>query len=143
VPLQFIIGDAEGGDHLCSRQTYCGKMCLRLCWTRDVSTANAARTDLTCSRIRVANIQHIVATATKEELNEVQQRPGFISLYQIDCGGDPYRFFSMVHTEGLHAVEIGRVPYMLEILFDELSKSAKEELDTLVKRLVKHPKQHG
>jgi hypothetical protein len=49
----------------------------------------------------------------------------------------------MVHTEGLHALEVGLVPYMLQILFDELSKSAKEELDTLVKQLVKHPKQHG
>jgi hypothetical protein len=39
VPLQFIIGDVEGGDHLCSRQTYCGKTCLRLCRTCDVSTA--------------------------------------------------------------------------------------------------------
>jgi hypothetical protein len=143
VPLQFIIGDVEGGDHLCSRQTYRGKMCLHLCRTCDVSTANAARTDLTCSRIRFTDIQQIVATATKEELNEVRQRPGFNSLYKIDCGGDPYGVFSMVHTEGLHAVEIGLVPYMLEILFDELSKSAKEELDTLVKRLVKHPKQHG
>jgi hypothetical protein len=145
VPLQFIIGDVEGGDHLCSRQTYRGKTCLPLCRTCNVSTANAARTDLTCSRVHVADIQHIVATATKEELTEVRQRPRFNSLYQIDCGGDPCVFFSMVHTEGLHAVEIGLVPYMLEILFDELSKSAKEELDTLVvERLVKHPKkQHG
>jgi hypothetical protein len=66
-----------------------------------------------------------------------------VPLYQIECGGDPYGVVSMVHTEGIHAAEIGLVPYMLEILFDELSKSAKEELDTLVKWLVKHPKQHG
>jgi hypothetical protein len=49
----------------------------------------------------------------------------------------------MVHTEGLHAIEVGLVPYMLQILFDKLSKSAKEELETHVKPLVKHPKQHG
>jgi hypothetical protein len=42
VPLQFIIGDVEGGDHLCSRQTYRSKTCLRLRRTCDVSTANAA-----------------------------------------------------------------------------------------------------
>jgi hypothetical protein len=81
VPLQFIIGDVEGGDHLCSRQTYRGKACLRLFWTCGVSTANAAQTDLTCSRIHVADIQHIVATSTKEELNKVCQGPGFNSLY--------------------------------------------------------------
>jgi hypothetical protein len=131
MPLQFIIGDVEGGDHLCSRQTYRGNACLCLCRTCNVSTANAARKDLTCSRIHVADIQHIVATATKEELNKVCQCPGFNSLYQIDCVGDPYGVFSMVHTEGLHALEVGLVPYMLQIFFDELSKSAKEELDTL------------
>ena len=49
----------------------------------------------------------------------------------------------MVHTEGLHAIEVGLIPYMLEILFEELPQSSKHELDGLVKRLNKHPKQHG
>jgi hypothetical protein len=50
----------------------------------------------------------------------------------------------MIHTEGLHALKVGLIPYVLEILFKELSTKAKQELDTLmVNRLVKHPKQHG
>jgi hypothetical protein len=28
--------------------------------------------------------------------------PGFNALYDIDCGGDPYGVFRMIHTEGLH-----------------------------------------
>jgi hypothetical protein len=143
VPLQFIIGDADGGDGLCSRWTYRGKACLRLCRTCDVSTANAGRTDLPCSRICVADVQQLILTGTKDDLDALAQRPGFNALYKIDCGGDPYGVFSMIHTEGLHALEVGLIPYMLEILFKELSKKAKQELDTLVKRLLKHPKQHG
>jgi hypothetical protein len=65
------------------------------------------------------------------------------SLYQIDCGGDPYSIFSMIHTEGLHAIEVGLCKYMMEILFEELPKQAKQELDILVKCLLQHPKQHG
>jgi hypothetical protein len=143
VPLQFIIGDVEGGDQLCSRCSYRGKACKRLCRTCDVSTANAARTDLVCTRITVADIQHLVANASLEELKDLYQRPGFNALYTIDCGNDPYGVFSMVHTEGLHAIEVGLIPYMLDILFQELPQSSKHELDGLVKRLNKHPKQHG
>ena len=143
VPLQFIIGDVEGGDQLCSRHSYRGNACKRLCRTCDVSTENAARTDLTCTRIRVADVQALSANGDTEALKKLHQRPGFNSLYTIDCGGDPYGVFSMIHTEGLHALEVGLIPYMLEILFQELPNNKKHELDGLVKRLVKHPKQHG
>ena len=36
VPLEFIIGDLEGGDHLCNRWTYCRETCQHLAefyWT--------------------------------------------------------------------------------------------------------------
>jgi hypothetical protein len=36
VPLQFIIGDVEGGDQLCSCQTFRREICLRMCRTCDV-----------------------------------------------------------------------------------------------------------
>ena len=143
VPLHFIIGDVEGGDQLCSRWTYRGMQCRRLCRTCDVSTANAARTDLQCNRIRVADIQHLVATAGPDELKQMAQRPGYNALYTIDCGNDPFGVFSMIHTEGLHALEVGLIPYMLQILFEDIPNSRMHELDSLVKRLLKHPKQHG
>ena len=114
-----------------------------MCRTCDVSTANAARTDLVCNRIHLADIQHLVANASLEELHDLYQRPGFNALYTIDCGNCPYGVFSMVHTEGLHAIEVGLIPYMLEILMQELPNPKKFELDELVKRLLKHPKQHG
>jgi hypothetical protein len=49
----------------------------------------------------------------------------------------------MIHTKGLHAIEVGLCKYMMEILFEELPKQAKQEFDILVKRLLQHPKQHG
>jgi Plavaka transposase len=143
VPLHFIIGDVEGGDQLCSRQRYRAEACQRLCRTCDVSTLNAGRTDLVCNRVCVADVQHLVHTGTTAQLNTFRQYGGFNSLYNIDCGGDPYGVFSMIHTEGLHALEVGLIPYMLEILMEELTPTAKGELDGLVKRLLHHPKQHG
>jgi hypothetical protein len=49
----------------------------------------------------------------------------------------------MIHTEGLHALEVGLINYMLEILMDELTPKNHGKLDRLVKRLNKHPHQHG
>jgi hypothetical protein len=69
VPLQFIIGDVEGGDQLCSRQTYRRENCLRMCRTCNVSTANASRPDLECTRVRVADIKNALNTLSTTELN--------------------------------------------------------------------------
>lgn len=143
VPLQYIIGDVEGGDQLCSRYSYRGAACQRLCRTCNVSTENAGRTDLFCKRVRVADIRRIVALQDEAELKRLAQRPFYNSLYNIDCGNDPYGVFSMIHTEGLHAIEVGLIPYMLEILFQGIPKTRLRDLDKLVKRLVKHPRQHG
>jgi hypothetical protein len=139
VPLQFIIGDTDGGDHLCSRWTYWGETCLRLCRTCDVATLDTARTDLVCNRILVQIMKQLVTNGTKAELDAMAQHPGLNAFYNIDCGGDPYGIFSMVHTKGLHAIEVGLVKYMIEILLEELSGAAQVKLDTLVKRLLKHP----
>lgn len=143
VPLQFIIGDVEGGDTLCSRYTYRGSQCQRLCRTCDVSTEDAAKTNISCSRICVAEIQELVASQNLVEMHRLAQRPFFNSLYTIDCGNDPYGVFSMVHTEGLHALESGLIPYMLDVLLTELGPRHLPGLDQLVKRFLKFPRQHG
>jgi hypothetical protein len=143
VPLQYLIGDADGGDHFCSQWTYRLETCLRLCRTCDVATLNAARTDLVCNRIHVQDIRNLVNNGTKAAMDAVAQQPGFNAFYNIDCGGDPYGIFSMIHTEGLHPIEVGLVKYMIEILIKELSGAAQVKLDKLVKRLLKHPRQHG
>jgi hypothetical protein len=69
----------------------------------------------------VDDIKHALSTFSPTELNALRQRPGFNALYDIDCGGDPYGAFSMIHTEGLHALEDGIMEYALEILFDKLN----------------------
>ena len=143
VPLQFIIGDVKGGDQLASRVDYRQKACTRLCRTCDVSTLNAGNTNLRCNRIRQAHIQTHIANQSLAELKKLDQHPGFNALYSIDCGNDPYGVFSMIHTEGLHAIEVGLIPYMLEILLNDIPNSRHNELDTLVKRLLRHPRQHG
>jgi hypothetical protein len=143
VPLQFIIGDVEGGDQLASRWSYRGAQCKRLCRTCDVTALDSARTDLQCQRIRVADIRSFAERGSPVELAALAQRPGFNSLYTIDNGNDPYGVFSMIHTEGLHALEVGVMKYMMELLFDKLPNTKHNQLDTLVKGLLKHPKQHG
>ena len=143
MPLQFIIGDVEGGDMLCSRYHYRQLKCNRLCRTCDVSTVDAGRTDRDCNRILVQDIKNLIAREEFEELHSLAQRPTFNALYDIDCGNCPYGVFSMIHTEGLHAIEIGLMPYMNEILQKELPKKALAELDALIQRLVKDPNQHA
>jgi hypothetical protein len=143
VPLQFIIGDVEGGDQLCSRYSYRGIASPRLCRTCDVSTENCGRTDIECKRIEVAHIRQLYEEQNLEALKALAQRPTFNCLYDIDCGKDPYGIFSMVHTEGLHALEVGVMKYMVEILLEELPNSKHGDLDRLVKRLNALPHQHG
>ena len=63
-----------------------------------------------------------VARGDATELDALAQRPGYNALYDMDCGDDPYGVFSMVHMEGLHALEAGLIPYMLEILMDDIPK---------------------
>ena len=86
VPLQFIIGDVEGGDQLSSRFSYRGKSCQRLCRTCDVSTENASDVNVLCSRIKVADVIAIVASQDNKALRLLAQRPFYNSLYHIDCG---------------------------------------------------------
>ena len=85
----------------------------------------------------------MIADQNEVALRQLSQRPFYNSLYNIDCGGDPYGVFSMIHTEGLHAIEVGLIPYMLEILLDAIPNHKHRRLDKLVKRLVQHPRQHG
>jgi len=49
----------------------------------------------------------------------------------------------MIHTEGLHALEVGLIKYMLEILMEELTLKNQAKLDGLIKKITKHPRQHG
>jgi hypothetical protein len=142
MPLQFIIGDVEGGDILCSRWKYYGK-CERLCRTCDVSTDGAADTTQECTRIRLDDIKHLLATNDTKQLKYMAQRPGLNSFYDIDCGNDPYGVFSMIHSEGLHAIEIGLIPYMLEILMKDLKPKRCGDLDRLVQRFYDEPRQHA
>lgn len=143
VPLQFIIGDVEGGDQLCSRWNYRRESCKRLCRTCNVSTKNSMKTNIRCKRIEVAHIRGLYQRQDLLALKNLCQRPTFNAFYDIDCGKDPYGIFSMVHTEGLHALEIGIMKYMMEILMTEIPKSQHHALDGLVKKLNKSPHQHG
>jgi hypothetical protein len=70
---------------------------------------------------------------------QMVQWPYFNSLYDSDCADDPYDVFSMVYTEGLHAIEVGLVLYMLQIFMDGLQPSFQHKLDGLVKNYLQHP----
>jgi hypothetical protein len=133
VPLQFIIGVVEGGDQLCSRWSYGLKTCWRMCCTCHVSTLNCNKTTIICKCIEVAKIRALYQRQDKAALKKLCQWPTFNAFYDIDCGKDPYGIFSMVHTEGLHALENGVMKYMVEILMKELPTAQHGTLDGLVK----------
>lgn len=143
VPLQFIIGDVEGGDQLTSRYHYRLKNCNRMCRTCDVSTANCNRWDICCNRIKLATVRDLYERQDLPGLKDICQRHTYNAFYDIDCGKDPYGIFSMVHTEGLHALEVGLMKYMMEVLMADLPKAQHATLDSLVKKLNRFPNQHG
>jgi hypothetical protein len=144
VPLSFIIGDVEGADTLCGRYHYYQEKCPRLCRTCDISTLDAIRTDIRCSRILLADIKHLVDNQDLPALRQLSQRPTFNALFEIDCGDDPHGVFSMIMTEALHALEQGLMPYMMKQLMQQLgSLPVQAELDRLVKSLTELPRQHG
>jgi hypothetical protein len=76
-------------------------------------------------------------------LKKLCQQPAFNAFYDIDCGKDPYGIFSMVHTEGLHALEIGVMKNMVEILMRELPTAQHGTLDGFVKKLNYCPNHYG
>jgi hypothetical protein len=144
VPLQFIIGDVEGGDVLCSRYMYRRAGCQRLCRTCDVSTEDAIRTDVMCTRILLEDVRNLVADQNLDALRQLAQRPTFNAFYDIDCGDDPYGVFSMIMTEALHALEQGLMPYMMKQLMQQLGPlNVQAELDRLIKTTNDNPRQHG
>ena len=104
---------------------------------------NCNRTDIECTRIRVADIRQLYEAQDKERLHALHQRPTYNSLYDIDCGKDPYGVFSMIHTEGLHALEVGLMERMVAVLFEDLPTKEHATLDGLVKKLHSYPHQHG
>jgi hypothetical protein len=87
-------------------------------------------------QVCVADVVQCLATLASAKFHELCQHPGFNSLYDIDCGGNPYGVFSMIHTEGLHALDVGIIDYCLQILYDMLTPTQKSWLDCLVKHLV-------
>jgi hypothetical protein len=105
-----------------------------MCRTCNVSTLNCNKTTIRCKRIEVANIRALYQRQDKVALKRICQQPTFNAFYDIDCGKDPYGIFSMVHTEGLHALETGVMKYMVEILMKELPSAQHGTLDGLVKK---------
>jgi hypothetical protein len=91
----------------------------------------------------VAKIRALYQRQDKAALKKLCQQPAFNAFYDNDCGKDPYGIFSMVHTEDLHALEIGVMKNMVEILMKELPTAQHGTLDGLVKKLNYCPNEHG
>ena len=91
---------------------------------------------LITGKIVLASVAHAMyLLPTPHVLGTLAQRPGFNALYNFDCGNNSYSVLSMIHNEGLHAIKVGLIPYLLEILIDDIPKKNHHELDTLVKLL--------
>jgi hypothetical protein len=81
----------------------------------------------------MAKIRALYQRQDKSALKKLCQQPTFNAFYDIDPGKDPYGIFSMIHTEGLHALEIGVIKHMVEILMKELPTAQHGTSNGLVK----------
>ena len=130
VPLACIIGDVEGGQQLTGHAFSSANINNpRLCRTCDVSLRNATNIKQRCNRTRQETVKRLAQEGNHDALGAMCQRPTHLAFFDLDCGNDPFGIFSMVMTEGLHAVESGIVACLLQVLCQQLPKKQRQALD--------------
>ena len=133
-----------GGDKMaCSAASYSDKI-NRLCHKCDVKGEDSGDPYVECNKIKMKTIQDLVHDNETDKLHEMNQYNVQNAWFDIDFGGCEYGIFSAAcPIEGLHALENGLILYCLQVLFTKIGSSTKlGELDKLVKKLTKLPRQH-
>ena len=147
IPVAFIIGDAQGGDFICSRSlTYNGMIAERACRTCDVGRDSMGLAELNmCRRIIQADVEALIAAGDVEGLIALCQHACDNAFFKLCYGGSPFGVFTAAApTEGLHQLEKGLILLCLQELFDQrLPLSLKKQLDTLVQSFIDLPRQRG
>jgi hypothetical protein len=147
IPVAFIIGDAQGGDYICSRSlNYNGETGKRSCRTCDVGpeSMGLARPNM-CRRIIQADIEKMIEDEDVEGLVALCQHACNNAFMKLCYGGSPFGVFTAAApTEGLHQLEKGLLLLCLSELFDQrLPPALKRQLDKLAQDLCDLPSQRG
>ena len=127
VPVNFIIGDMQGGDKICAcSPCYSNKM-QRLCRKCNVKGSDADDPFVKCRRMIMSRIQALVVNNEFDRLDQINQYHVHNAWFDVSYGGCKYGIFSAAcPVEALHAMENGLVKQCLQVLFtDSLNKSAR------------------
>lgn len=144
VPVNFIIGDMQGGDKICAcSPCYSNKM-QRLCRKCNVKGSDADDPYVKCRRMIMSRIQSLVVNNEFDKLDQINQYHVHNAWFDVSYGGCKYGIFSAAcPVEALHAMENGLVKQCLQVLFtDSLNKSARGRLDLLAQELYSWDRQH-
>ena len=107
VPVNFIIGDMQGGDKICAcSPCYSNKM-QRLCRKCNVKGSDADNPFVKCHRMIMAHIQAWVVHGEYERLDNINQYHVHNAWFDVSYGGCKYGIFSAAcPVEALHAMEM-------------------------------------
>ena len=144
VPVNFIIGDMQGGDKICAcSPCYSNKM-QRLCRKCNVKGSEADNPFVKCRRMIMSHIQAWVVNGEYDKLDGINQYHVHNAWFDVNYGGCKYGIFSAAcPVEALHAMENGLIKQCLQVLFtDSMNKSARGRLDLLAKELYGWDRQH-
>jgi hypothetical protein len=144
VPVNFIIGDMQGGDKICAcSPCYSNKM-QRLCRKCNVKGEDADDPFVKCRRMIMANIQAWVVDGEYEKLDNINQYHVHNAWFEVGYGGCKYGIFSAAcPVEALHALENGLMKQSLQVLFtDNMNLAGRARLDLLAQEFCKWDRQH-
>ena len=144
VPVMFIIGDMQGGDKICCTSCHYSNTMNRLCRKCNVRGDQSGDPTFQCSRMSMVKMIKFVAESRQKILDDYNQYNVHNAWFDVSYGGCRFGIFSAAcPIEPLHSLENGIIPDCLLILFKEemTGKNLKSDLDNLVRRLTKLPRQ--
>jgi hypothetical protein len=137
VPVNFIIGDMQGGDKICAcSPCYSNKM-QQLCRKCNVKGSDADDPFVKCRRMIMANTQAWVVNEEYDKLDKINQYHVHNAWFDVFYGGCKYGIFSAAcPVEALHALENGLLKQSLQVVFtDNMNISGRARLDLLAQEL--------
>jgi hypothetical protein len=127
VPVNFIIGDMQGGEKICACSPFYSNKIQRLCRKYNVKGSEADNPFVKCQCMIMLHIQAWVVNGEYAKLDEIlNQYHVHNAWFDISYGGCKYGIFSTTcPVEAMHAMENGMIKQCVQVLFkDSMNKSA-------------------
>ena len=133
----------QGGDKIsCTSASYRNTM-RWMCRKCNVKGSDAGNPFIECQRMSMVKIIDLVRRNQHDILNNINQYNVHSAWFDVDYGGCRFGIFSAATpVEPLHALENGLITDCVRILFEEeMTTKQKSQLDVLVRRLTRLPRQ--